>query len=258
MTRPVRLAYRLEGPADGPPVVLAPSLGTTMALWDGLAAVLEDRYRLIRLDLRGHGGSPVPSGPYAMAELVGDVVRLADELRLERFALVGLSIGGALGQLLALEHPGRLTSLVLGCTVPRFGDPATWLDRAAQVRAEGMASLAEPTRGRWFTDRFREDRPDEVERLVAMLTSTPVEGYAGCCEALACFDAWARMGELRTPTRVVAGDRDPSATLPDVRQMAERIPGADLVVLREVSHIANVADPTGFNSAVLEHLERTR
>lgn len=258
MTGPVRLAHRVEGPADGPPVVLAPSLGTTSALWDSLAAALREDHRVIRFDTRGHGGSPVPAGPYTMSGLADDVVQLADELGLDRFALVGLSIGGAIGQVLALEHPDRLASLVLCCTVPRFGDPAGWIDRAAQVRSSGMATLAEPTRGRWFTEEFRDRRPDEVERLIGMITSTPVEGYAGCCEALAGFDVWSQLDTLAAPTRVIAGDRDPSATLPDVQEMSERIPGADLVVLDGVSHIANVAAPERFNDAVREHLERTR
>ncbi len=257
MTEPVRLAHRVEGPVDGPPVVLAPSLGTTLEMWDELAAALRERYRVVRFDTRGHGDSPVPAGPYTMSELAGDVVRLADVLGLDRFALVGLSIGGALGQLLALEHPDRLASLVLCCTVPRFGDAASWVDRAAQVRTQGMAPLAEPTRARWFTDGFREHRPEVVERLIGMIKSTPVEGYAGCCEALARFDVWSRVARVTAPTRVIAGDQDQSATLPDVREMAARIPEADLVVLEDVAHIANVAEPAGFNRAVLEHLERT-
>ena len=258
MTGTVTLAHHVEGPVEGPPVVLAPALGTTAAVWDSLAAALREDYRVVRFDLRGHGGSPVPPGPYTMSELADDVVRLADELGLvDRFALVGLSIGGAVGQVLALEQPDRLESLVLCCTVPRFGEPAGWIDRAAQVRSQGMATLAEPSRGRWFTDEFRRGHPDEVERLIDMITATPVEGYAGCCEALARFDLWSRVEKVTAPTRVIAGERDPSAPLPEVREMSERIPGADLVVLEDVSHVANVAAPERFNDAVRAHLERT-
>lgn len=254
MTAAVRLAHREEGPADGPPVVLAPSLGTTLELWDGLATALAGQYRVVRFDTRGHGGSPAPDGPYTVSGLAGDVVRLADELGLDRFAVVGLSLGGAIGQLLALEHPERLTALVLCCTVPRFGEPQGWHERAAQVRAEGMQVLAEPTRGRWFTDEFRDRHPDTVERLLAMLTGTPVEGYAACCEALAEFDVRTRLHQVSVPTRVIAGEHDGAAPVGQVRDMCARIPGADLVVLDGVSHIANVAAPGRFDEAVLEHL----
>jgi 3-oxoadipate enol-lactonase len=97
-----------------------------------------------------------------------------------------------------------------------------------------------------------------VERLIAMITATPAEGYAGCCEALAGFDLWPQVGKVSAPTRVIAGEHDPAAPLADVQEMAEQIPGADLVVLDGVSHIANVAAPERFNDAVREHLERTR
>lgn len=258
MTTRVRLAHRLDGPADGPPVVLAPSLGTTLEMWDGLVGTLAERYRVVRVDTRGHGRSPVPDGPYTMAGLAEDVVVVADELGLDRFAFVGLSLGGAIGQLLALEHPERLSALVLCCTVPKFGEPAGWVDRAAQVRTEGMEVLAEPTRDRWFTEDFRDRHPDEVERLIAMITTTPVEGYAACCEALAGFDTGKRLDRVSAPTRVIAAEHDQSAPVDQVRDMCARIPGADLVVLDGVSHIANVADPKRFDAAVLEHLERTR
>ena len=160
--------------------------------------------------------------------------------------------------MLALEHPERLAALVLCCTVPKFGEPAGWLDRAAQVRGEGMQVLAEPTRGRWFTDAFRNRDPDEVEWLIAMITATPAEGYAACCEALAGFDVGSELSRVSAPTRVIAGEHDGAAPIGEVRDMCARIPGADLVVLDGVSHIANVADPARFDAAVLDHLERTR
>jgi 3-oxoadipate enol-lactonase len=255
-TGTVELQHCEQGPVDAPAVLLAPSLGTTLAMWDHVADRLAGRYRVVRFDTRGHGGSPAAAGPCSVSALAGDVVGLADKLGIDRFAFVGLSLGGAVGQVLAIEHPDRLTALVLCCTGPSFGDPQTWRDRAAQVRAEGMGFLAEPTRGRWFTASFRETHPREVDRLIDMLTSTSPEGYAACCDALASYDVTERLAEIQVPTRVIAGAEDEVSPPSVGRLMAERIPDADLVVIDDASHIASAAQPEAFDTAVLEHLDR--
>lgn len=252
----VALAHRLDGPEGAPVVVLGPSLGTTWGMWDGLTAALSSSsYRVLRYDTRGHGRSPVPLGPYTVADLADDVLALADSLGIGRFGFVGLSLGGATGQRLAAHHGDRVAAAVLCCSAAVFGEAATWTERAAGVRAEGMAWLAEPTRARWFTDEFRAEHPDEVERLVAMLTATDPEGYASCCEALATFDSTTVLGGTDVPVRVVAGAHDAVTTPEQCEQLAEAIPGADLVVLPGASHIATVAGAP-FHRAVIEHLER--
>jgi 3-oxoadipate enol-lactonase len=252
----VALAHRVDGPTDAPAVFLSPSLGTTWEMWEELTSVLSASYRVVRFDTRGHGRSPVPAGPYSVADLASDVLALADSLDIDRFGFVGLSLGGAIGQTLALTAPSRVAAAVLCCTVPAFGDPATWTDRAALVRAEGMAVLAEPTKGRWFTDGFRSAHPEQVDRFIAMITGLDPEGYASCCEALAGFDLRDRLGAIASPTRVVAASDDPVATPDACAAMAEAIPGADLVMIADASHIASVAQPEAFNHAVTEHLER--
>lgn len=252
----VTLAHRVDGPSSAPAVILSPSLGTTWEMWDELTGVLAASYRVVRLDTRGHGRSPVPTGPYSVAELTSDVVALADALGIERFGFVGLSLGGAVGQTLAVSHPARLTAAVLCCTVPSFGDPTTWTERAALVRASGMDVLAEPTRGRWFTDGFRSTHPEQVDRFVAMLTGVAPEGYASCCEALGGFDAWSALGGIDLPVRVVAGAHDTVAPPSTCAEMASAIAGADLVVIEDASHIASAAQPEAFGAAVTEHLGR--
>jgi 3-oxoadipate enol-lactonase len=252
----VELAHRVDGAPDGPPVVLAPSLGTTLQMWDGLTSVLASRYRVVRFDTRGHGASPVPEGPYSTAELADDVVGVADRLGLERFAFVGLSLGGAIGQTLAIAHPDRVASLVLACTGPKFGDPQGWKDRAAQVRAEGMGFLAEPTKARWFTPEFVAAHPDRVDPVLEMLLHTDPGGYAACCDALAAYDVTDRLGDITAPTRVIAGSEDPVSPPSVAQELVAGIPDADLVELDGVAHIANIANPVEFDAAVLEHLER--
>jgi 3-oxoadipate enol-lactonase len=251
----VSLAHRVDGPDSAPAVVLGPSLGTTWEMWDSLASTLAASHRVVRYDTRGHGRSPVPEGPYDVPGLASDVLTLLDSLDVERFALVGLSLGGAIGQTLALTQPSRLTSAVLCCTVPWFGGPEPWGERAARVRAKGMASIAEASKGRWFTDEFRSSSPDEVDRHIAMLASIDPVGYASCCEALGRFDVRESLPEITVPVRVIAGGHDPVAIPDACEEMAAAIPGADLVVLPDTSHIATVAGEP-FERAVTEHLER--
>lgn len=252
----VALAHLTEGPPDAPPVFLAPSLGTTWEIWDDVAAGLARDYRVVRFDTRGHGRSPVPPGPYTMPELARDVEALAASLGIEQFAMVGLSLGGAIAQQLAVTSPSRITAAVLCCTVPVFGDPSAWVERAELVRSSGMSVLAEATKGRWFNERFRAEDPEQVDRLIAMITSVDPEGYASCCEALGGFDIRDQLGRIAAPTRVIAGADDPVATAAACDQMAAAIPGSDLVVIEDASHIANVAQPTEFQRAVTEHLDK--
>jgi 3-oxoadipate enol-lactonase len=251
----VPLHHVVDG--DGPVVFLGASLGTDLSMWEALAADLARDHRVVRFDTRGHGRSPVPSGGYTLPELAADVVALADNLSVDRFAYVGLSLGGAIGQVLALEHADRLGSLVLCCTAPVFGDPATWSGRADLVRREGVESLVGPTAERWFTDSFRAEHPAEVDRVMGLFRATSPEGYASCCDALAAYDVTDRLGRITVPTRVIAGGDDPGTPPAVGRAMAEAIPGADLVVIDGVAHIANLAAPAEFNAAVREHLAAT-
>jgi 3-oxoadipate enol-lactonase len=252
----VRLHHHAQGDPEAPAVLLGGSLGTTLALWDSLADALAADYHVVRFDTRGHGSSPAPPGPYTMSGLSDDVLALADRLGIGSFSYVGLSIGGAMGLTLALDHPERLDALAACCTAPVFGDPATWRERSSRVTAEGVGWLVEPTVQRWFTAAFRAARPGKVETVMTMLANTAPVGYAGCCDANATYDITARLAEVRVPTRVVAGAEDPTAG-PDVaRMLVDGIHGADLVVIEDAAHIANVAQPERFNLVVREHLDR--
>jgi 3-oxoadipate enol-lactonase len=248
-----RLAHRLEGPEGAPAVVLSGSLGTSFDLWAPQLEALHGRFRVLRYDHRGHGGSEVPPGPYSVPALATDVLALLDELGLERVSFCGLSLGGIVGMLLAAEHPDRIERLVLACTAPRFLDEATWRERAALVRREGPAAVADGTLTRWFTAPFHERRPDAVQRIREQLVATPREGYAGCCEALAAWDFNSRLGSIRVPTLVIAGSDDPSVTAAAAERLAGAL-GAPLTVVAAAAHLTNVEQPEAFNEALLAHL----
>jgi 3-oxoadipate enol-lactonase len=251
----VALHHTFDGPDDAPVLVLGSSIGTTGAMWDNVVPAFAERFRVLRYDTRGHGGSPAPAGPYTMDGLGADVLALLDLLGIERVSFCGLSIGGMIGMWAASEAPERFERLVLCCTVPHFPPADLWNERADTVRAEGMGPMVEPALERWLPPDVRAARPDAVEHLRSLIASTPPEGYAACCEAIRDMDLRGRLGSIEAPTLVVAGSVDPSTPAEKVRPIASAIPGARYVELEGAAHIANVARPEDFTHAVLEHLE---
>jgi 3-oxoadipate enol-lactonase len=246
--------HRIDGPDGAPVLVLGPSLGTDLGLFDAQARTLAERYRVVRFDLPGHGGTPAAPGPYTIAALADDVVALADALGVDRFHYGGVSIGGAIGQCLGIHHGERLHSLTICASAARFADPDSWPARAATVRAEGTAPMLASRPGTWFTHDFAREQADEAERLLAMLRATAPEGYAGCCEAIATFDARPDLGKIAVPTLVIAGGDDP-ATPPDmVREIADGVPGAEFVSVPRAAHLVNVEQPEIVTDALAAHL----
>ncbi len=253
-TGPVRLHAVQDGPADAPVLVLGPSLGTGLGLFDAQVAALADRHRVIRYDLRGHGNSPVIPGPFTIADLADDVVHLLDDLGVDRFAYAGVSLGGAVGLQLAVTVPERLDRLIVMASAPRFPDPPSWKARAERVRAEGTEFLVSSRIGAWVTPPFAAAHPEETERLLQMLRATSREGYAACCETIEAFDVRDRLPGITAPTLVIAGADDP-ATPPDtVRAIADGIPGARFVVVPEASHLVSAEQPEAVTAEIRDFL----
>jgi 3-oxoadipate enol-lactonase len=245
-----RLRHRLDGPADAPVVVFSNAIGTSLELWQAQAEALADRFRILRYDHRGQGGSDVPPGPYSIPLLADDLASLLDELEIARASFVGLSLGGAVGMQFAVASPERLDRLVLACTSARFGPRESWLERAALVRRGGIGPLVGPVLARWFTAGAP---ADEVARCRVMLEATPVEGYAACCEALAEWDFRPQLGDIEAPTLVLAGAEDPATPLAHAEEIARGV-DAPLRVLEGAAHLANIEQPAAFGSALAELL----
>jgi 3-oxoadipate enol-lactonase len=250
----VNLAHRIDGSGAKPALVLASSLGTTWELWDPQLPSLAHDFQVVRFDHPGHGRSPVPDGPVTVQSISRDVVELLDLLELERVSFCGLSLGGMVGMAVALQAPERLDRLVLCCTAAHLGPVEGWHERARIVRAAGTSAIAEAVLGRWFTEQFREERPEAVARYREMLEGIPAEGYAACCEAIARWDARSDVSAIRTPTLVLSGEDDVATPPEDGAFLAAAIPGAELTVLPECAHLANVEQPTLFTRALLGHL----
>ncbi|GLZ46234.1 3-oxoadipate enol-lactonase [Actinomycetospora sp. NBRC 106375] len=249
----MKLHHVSDGPADGPPLVLLCSLGSTVDMWAPQRRDLAGEYRVITLDTRGHGGSPVADGPYEVADLALDALETLDDLGVERASFAGVSLGGAVAQWIGLHAPERAASLAMLCTAARFPNADAFRDRATTARTEGVASIADAVVARWFTDEFAETEPDTVRRMRDMIASTPAEGYAGCCEAVAAWDVVDQLGGITVPTLVVGGVEDP-ATPPECQQiLADGIPGARLETVTNAAHLASYQRPDVVTPLLREH-----
>ena len=254
---PPRLHHRVDGHPDAPPLLLGPSLGTSLALWDQLVPELARTHRVVRYDLPGHGGTPAAAlrSPEAttVADLAALVLDLADHLGVEEFAYAGVSLGGAIGAHLAAHHPERVASLALICSSARFGEPQGWHERAAQVRAHGTDGLLDASAARWFTPGFA-DSP-VARALVGDLRAADPAGYAACCDALAAFDLRAQLQLIAAPTLVLAGREDPATPPAHARELADGIPDAALVELPHAAHLAPAEQPARVLAALSGHLQ---
>jgi 3-oxoadipate enol-lactonase len=252
----VALRHVAEGPPDAPVLVLAGSLGSTIEMWRPQLPALPG-VRVIRIDLRGHGGSPAPEGPYRIADLADDVRALLDRLDLGRVDWCGLSLGAMVGMHLASETPERIGRLMLCCTSAHYPDPTPWRERMAAVAERGTAGIAEAVVARWFTPTWAAEHPDVVAQAEAMVAGTSDVGYAACCAALVAWDHRDRLPAITAPTLVVAGAADLAAPLDQARTIAAGIPGARLEVIPG-AHLANVESADAVNALLREHLNRVR
>jgi len=251
----VELNFVLDGPHDAPPVVLLNSLGADLSMWEEQVELLAHGHRIVRCDLRGHGASPVPSGPYLPEELAGDVIDLLDRLEIERATLVGVSLGGAMALSIAVDRPQRVERLAVCFSAAQFGPPQSWRERAAKVRADGIDAISDAVLERWFTESFAESRPQVLARMRAMLESTPAAGYAACCDALALLDLRDSLAAVTAPTLVMSGAEDPATPPVYGRRIAAAVAGAAFAELPGAAHLGNVETPDLFNALLLAHLQ---
>jgi 3-oxoadipate enol-lactonase len=247
------LDFDLTGPADAPLLVLGGSLGSTRAMWEPQAP-LAAHFRVLRYDHLGHGTSAVPPGPYTLDRLGEQLLLLLEKVGAARVSYAGLSLGGMVGMWLAAHHPDRVERLAVLCTAAFLPPASGWLDRARLVRAEGTGAVAPTVVGRWLTPAYASAHPDEVQRLRDMIASTPAEGYAGCCEAVAAMDLRPVVGRITAPTLVIAGADDPAAPPALGREIADAIPSARYAEVPDAAHLASHQQAATVNALVLEHL----
>jgi 3-oxoadipate enol-lactonase len=252
----IHMNYELSGKEDAEVVVLSHSLASSLVMWQPQMDVLNRHFRVLAYDTRGHGQTEATAPPYTLPQLGEDAMALLDALGIDTVHWVGLSMGGMIGQCVALDHRDRFRSLSLCDTaaiIPREADPI-WQERIDLARSEGMAPLVQSTLERWFTPPCLALNPPMVDLIRRHALATPVDGYIGCSEAIRRLNYLDRLPEIRVPTLIMVGEDDPGTPVEASRAMHERIPRSKLVILPSAAHLSNIEQADAFNHALMDFL----
>jgi len=246
--RGLNLHIAVDGPPGAPAMLLMHSLGTNLHVWDAQVASLARGLRVVRFDLRGHGLSEAGPGPCTIEDLAADALAVMDACGVAVAHVVGVSMGGMIAQAVAAQAPARVTSLVLCGTAMAIPPPEMWRTRAATVRAEGIAAVADGTLARWVSPAYLTSPTGRGLR--AMLLRTDRAGYAAAAEALAIADLSRSTPALRVPALVIVGELDPSTPVATAEALRDAIPGAQLVVIPGTMHLPLVEQPDAVTEAI--------
>ncbi|SIQ85254.1 3-oxoadipate enol-lactonase [Rhizobium sp. RU33A] len=249
-----RLSCRLDGVgADKPWLIFCNSLGTDLHMWDGQIEALADDLRILRYDCRGHGLSSAPPSPFKLSELAEDVIALMDHLAIEKAHFCGLSIGGLVGQWLAIHAGHRFDKFVFCATAARLGNRESWQERIDAVNYNGLSFLVAGTAERWFTPKFRSAAPEGVRKFMATFEQTTVDGYLGCCAALRDADLRSDLPRIYHPVLAISGKDDPVCVASDLELIAVSVSRGRHLALPG-RHIVNFEAAGLFNAALAEFL----
>ena len=244
------VAYRFDGPENGHVILIANSLMSDLSMWDWNVPALADRYRVLRYDKRGHGGSQTTPAPYSIPQLADDAVALLDALKIDKVHFIGLSMGGMIGQQLGARYPERVYSLSLCDTASEMPPRNLWEERFEIARKDGIPGLVDGTIKRWFTTPFIERAPQDIEKVRQMILGTGVEGYIGCASAVRDMAQTTMLLKIKAPTLILTGRQDPACTVDQAIVLNRMIDGSKMVILEEAAHLSNIEQPEAFNRTV--------
>ena len=254
----ISVNYTLEGPATAPVVTMSHSLATDLSMWDPTAPALTGRFRVLRYETRGHGQTEAPKGAYTLDQLADDALALLKALGIQKTHWVGLSMGGMIGQTLALKAPELFASLSLCDTSSRIPPEAKplWDERIHTAETKGMEPLVEGTLNRWFTAPYKAKGGPVIETVAGMIRSTPPAGYIGCCQAISGLNLTDRIGAIKAPTLIIVGEDDQGTPVAASKVMNEKIPGSQLVILESAAHLSNMEQPEAFTNGLVGFLSK--
>lgn len=253
----IQINYELSGRKGAPIVVLSHSLSSSLLMWNPQMDVLNPYFQVVRYDTRGHGASDAPSGAYTLELLGEDVIGLLDNLNMNQVHFVGLSMGGMIGQYLALNHPHRLKSLALCDTAaiaPADAQPL-WQERIEKACKQGMEALLEETLERWFTPSFLKQNPPMLTLIRQQFLATPVSGYIGCIEAIRKLNYLDQLSRIKIPTLIMVGEDDLGTPVSASEAIHERLSNSKLVILPSARHLSNIEQKDAFNTVLLSFLK---
>jgi 3-oxoadipate enol-lactonase / 4-carboxymuconolactone decarboxylase len=247
--------YQLYPNTNVPTILFSNSLGSDFHIWDELVPYLSPHFQILLYDTRGLGKSEVTPGPYSIQLLATDIIQLLNRLAIDKIAFCGLSMGGLIGQYLALHFPDRLTHLILSNTAAKIGDHNRWDERIRVVQNAGLESLADEMMTRWFSETFRSNRPNRVQEIkTAFLASNP-DGYIQNCIAIREADFRNEIADIKIPSLVITGDGDPVTPVGDAQFLVDQIPEAQLVVL-SACHLAPTELPKEYSNLLIDFIGR--
>ncbi len=249
------LHHQILGQHDGPSLVFINSLGSDFRIWQAVVPTFTNRFRVVLYDKRGHGLSDAPPAPYTIDDHTDDLLALLDHLKIEKAALVGLSVGGMIAQRMSVRVPDRVQTIALCCTAAKIGTSELWAQRISAVENGGIEPITDNVLERWFTPLFRETHRDEVAGWRNMLVRTPAHGYAGTCAAIRDADLRPDAGRIKAPTLCVAGDQDGSTPAEVVKGTADLIPGARFALIDGAGHIPCIEKPGVLSKLIHQHLQ---
>ncbi|HEX9398417.1 MAG TPA: alpha/beta fold hydrolase [Burkholderiales bacterium] len=250
----IEINYEVHGKEGAPWLLLSHSLASSVRMWDPQVEAFKGSWRLLNYDMRGHGATSAPAGPYSLDMLADDVIGLTKILKIEKAVYCGLSIGGMIGQTLALRGKGPFTGMILADTTHTQPPEALkqWEERIQVAQTKGMAGLVDGTMERWFTEPYRKKNSAAYQRIRAIVLSTPVAGFVGCGRAIMGLNTTARLQDIKLPVLAITGESDGAAA--GTKHLGATIPGAKFVSIAQAAHIANVEQAEAFNRALRDFL----
>jgi 3-oxoadipate enol-lactonase len=250
----IEINYEVSGREDAPWLVLSHSLACSVRMWDPQVDAFQSKFRILNYDMRGHGATSAPQGPYTLDMLADDVLALTKQLNVQKGYYCGLSIGGMIGQTIAIRGGHPFTKMVLADTTHTQPPEAIkqWEDRINIAKSKGMAGLVDGTMERWFTEPYRKKNSPEFQKVRDLVLKTPVAGFVGCGQAIMKLNTTARLKDIKLPVLAITGEQDGAA--PGTKYIGEHVPGAKYVGIPNAAHIANVEQAEAFNRALREFL----
>ena len=250
------ISYKTSGVSDGDVLIFCHSLGANRHLWDRQIALFEGFYKIVSLDLRGHGQSDVFTTPYSIEMLAKDVLHLLDHLNIQRCSLIGLSLGSMIGLWLAAHEPHRFNQMVLAGASASVQKSAPFDQRIAKIQKFGLDSMFDELNERWYAPNFVANNLDVVNSVRKMVNATTKAGYIAATMAVRNFDITGKLSQIDTEILLITGAEDKATPIAEARTIEANCTNSKLFVIENASHLAIVEKPESFDTAMVNFINK--